>query len=312
MKNFIITIDTEGDNLWDWKTGDDIKTENVKFLGRFQELCRSYNFKPVWLSNWEMINNGTFVDFICRNVEQGTCELGMHLHAWNNPPYYELPSHKRSGAPYLTEYPIEVMEQKIAQITSRMKERFGFIPVSHRAGRWAVNEEYFKLLYKYGYRIDCSVTPKMNWKSAMGQRPGFVGPDYRDAVEQVHEENGIIEVPVTVVHTHKMFLSANKSLKGNLKTILYGLKGRGIWLRPDGENADELFWLVRRNEGVEADYLMFMLHSSELMPGGSPTFRGKQDIEDLYGHLNNLFQRIAGTYRGVTLEQYVRRKFNAV
>lgn len=63
---------------------------------------------------------------------------------------------------------------------------------------------------------------------------------------------------------------------------------------------------------MEADYLMFMLHSSELMPGGSPTFRGKQDIEDLYGHLNNLFQRIAGTYRGVTLEQYVRRKFNAV
>lgn len=30
------------------------------------------------------------------------------------------------------------------------------------------------------------------------------------------------------------------------------------------------------------DYVEYMLHSSEYMPGGSPTFKNKQDIEQLY------------------------------
>ena len=31
MKRFFITIDTEGDNLWDWREGMDIHTENKIF-----------------------------------------------------------------------------------------------------------------------------------------------------------------------------------------------------------------------------------------------------------------------------------------
>ena len=136
MKHFIITIDTEGDNLWKWKPGQEVTTKNVQYLKRFQELCAQYGFKPVWLSNWEMISDPLFVEFINRNVEAGNCELGMHLHAWNNPPFYELPRDERSGAPYLIEYPREIMEAKIAAITEKMKEQFGYVPVSHRAGRW--------------------------------------------------------------------------------------------------------------------------------------------------------------------------------
>ena len=55
MKKFIITIDTEGDNLWEWKFGDAITTENVKYLPRFQNLCNDFGFKPVWLTNYEII-----------------------------------------------------------------------------------------------------------------------------------------------------------------------------------------------------------------------------------------------------------------
>ena len=29
MKNFIITIDTEGDNLWSWKEGNKITTKSI-------------------------------------------------------------------------------------------------------------------------------------------------------------------------------------------------------------------------------------------------------------------------------------------
>jgi hypothetical protein len=33
------------------------------------------------------------------------------------------------------------------------------------------------------------------------------------------------------------------------------------------------------------DYVEYMLHSSEYMPGGSPTFKNQQDIERLYADL---------------------------
>lgn len=309
MKKFIVTIDTEGDNLWDWKDDDYIKTENVKYLQRFQDLCENYDFKPVWLSNWEMINDNSFVDFICKNLDKKTCELGMHLHAWNTPPYYKLPQNEKSGAPYLIEYPKEIMEQKIASITERMKQQFGFVPASHRAGRWAMNQDYFELLYKYGYKIDCSITPGKSWVSSLGQTPGFVGPDYTNENKKEHVIGKIVEIPVTVEHTHKIFISSQKSLKSNLKSFVYGLKGKNVWLRPDRDNLDELFWLVQKNEIAESKYLMFMIHSSELMPGGNPTFRNEEEIEHLYKSLDVLFKRIANTYYGVTLEQYVKGSF---
>lgn len=36
---FLITIDTEGDNLW--QNHDRITTENTRFLPRFQALCEN-------------------------------------------------------------------------------------------------------------------------------------------------------------------------------------------------------------------------------------------------------------------------------
>lgn len=54
MKHFIITVDTEGDNLWEYKKGTPIGTENAKYLPRFQSLCEKYGFKPVYLTNYEV------------------------------------------------------------------------------------------------------------------------------------------------------------------------------------------------------------------------------------------------------------------
>lgn len=308
MKHFIITIDTEGDNLWKWKPGQEVTTKNVQYLKRFQGLCAQYGFKPVWLSNWEMISDPLFVEFINRNVEAGSCELGMHLHAWNNPPFYELPRDERSGAPYLIEYPREIMEAKIAAITEKMKEQFGYVPVSHRAGRWAMNDTYFELLYQYGYRIDCSYTPGISWRDSLGQTPGFAGPDYRKASRDIQKYKGIVEVPVTVEYTHRMFLDKNKSWKSNVKTALFGMAGQNIWLRPGRDNMKDMLWMIEKNRNGDGDYLMFMLHSSELMPGGSPTFKDAEAVEVLYGKLQVLFDVIKDSYEGCTLEEYVKSK----
>ena len=130
-KYLIITIDTEGDNLWNWHQGDVINTENTIYLSRFQELANKYGFKPVWLSNYEMLSDERFVKFVKDVEEKQQGELGMHLHAWSTPPSYEL-KNEENGQPYLIEYPSDVMEEKIVEMTRIIVEKTGIRPVSHR------------------------------------------------------------------------------------------------------------------------------------------------------------------------------------
>ena len=54
---------------------------------------------------------------------------------------------------------------------------------------------------------------------------------------------------------------------------------------------------------------MFMIHSSELMPGGSPIFSTKEDIEWLYVALENIFSKINRLgYKGCMLKNYAEMK----
>ena len=59
-KYFLISVDTEGDNQWD--PSKEVSTQNVEYIPRFQELCEKYGYKPVWLSNYEMVCDDKYVD----------------------------------------------------------------------------------------------------------------------------------------------------------------------------------------------------------------------------------------------------------
>lgn len=58
------------------------------------------------------------------------------------------------------------------------------------------------------------------------------------------------------------------------------------------------------------DYLMFMLHSSEMMPGGSPTFQTEGGIEILYEHLEIIFGEISNYFEGISLDDYAKELVN--
>ena len=67
--------------------------------------------------------------------------------------------------------------------------------------------------------------------------------------------------------------------------------------------------MLRFLELAENDgHLMFMLHSSELMPGGSPTFKTREDVEKLYKDLECLFKEISNrNYMPFTLKEFTER-----
>lgn len=62
--------------------------------------------------------------------------------------------------------------------------------------------------------------------------------------------------------------------------------------------------MVRRAAREARPCVEFILHSSELMPGGSPTFPGEHEIETLYAHLEELFAVSSQFFRGGTLAEF--------
>jgi hypothetical protein len=265
-----------------------------------------------------MAMSPTFVAFGRAVLARGTGEIGMHLHAWSSPPILPLTRDDCVTHPYLIEYPDEVMEAKIKFLTELLEETFGRKMLSHRAGRWAFDSRYAKLLVKYGYLVDCSVTPHISWRTTLGDPAGHGGTDYESFPEgdyfvdldDLRSAGGsaLLEVPLTIMQS-----SLAKAMPWLYSSPTMGrLRGRlprrVTWLRPDGTNLTALLSCVQRAVAEGRSYIEFMLHSSELMPGGSPTFRNDSSIERLYADLRTLFREIAGSFTGATLhEHYLAR-----
>lgn len=309
---FLITIDTEGDNIW--SNPSKITTENSRFLPRFQAMCERYALKPTYLTNFEMASCDRFAEFGRDAARRGTAEIGMHLHAWNSPPITD--ARGRKGMPYLIEFPDETIVKKVRFMTGLLEERFGAKPVSHRAGRWAFNETYAKILLDHGYRTDCSVTPHVSWRESKGFEDGNGGTDYRGFPTEPYfidisdirraGRSQLLEVPMTIVADGSPLGRALRSVSQLMPRPIRKAAGRLFppvrWFRPNGRNLGSMVELLRHRR--KSTCIEFMLHSSELMPGGSPTFPTDRSIDALYDQLEQVFEEARRDYRGATLEEF--------
>ncbi|WP_159566830.1 deacetylase [Budvicia diplopodorum] len=311
---FLISIDTEGDNLW--VNTKDISTQNAKFLDRFQKLCEKYGFKPTYLTNYEMAISPDYVSFAKDVIAGKQGEVGMHLHAWNSPPIYPLTDDDDRFKPYLIEYQNDVIREKILVMTDLLESTFETKMLSHRAGRWAFNEYYAQLLLEFGYQVDCSVTPYVDWSEVKGNPNGLGGTDYSRFPDGAYfmdlndiSKSGssrLLQVPMSTRlkygAMHNTFKLAYDRLRGKKRPP------STRWLRPKGGNVLEMKHVAQQclNEGK--DYVEFMLHSSEFMPGGSPTFTDSASIEQLYKDLEELFEWLSPRCIGMTMAEFYQSK----
>ncbi|HXF16128.1 MAG TPA: deacetylase [Burkholderiales bacterium] len=317
---FIITVDTEGDNLWERPR--EIGTRNAEFLPRFQMLCERFGFKPVYLTNYEMAMSDAYVEFARDVLCRDACEIGMHLHAWNSPPLQALTEDDFFHQPYLIEYPDSVMREKIHVMTALLEDKFDRKMISHRAGRWGFDERYAAMLLQEGYQVDCSVTPGVNWGANRGNPNGNGGSNYEAFPDHPYfldpanisapAPYGLLEVPMTIVlsslYRKASYLYRVPLLRRAANRLSPGLS----WLcpvqpslgAPLARSMDVMLQMARatRNEGVAC--MEFMLHSSELMPGGSPNFATPSDIDQLYDRLEMLFEELSTWCYGLTLHEF--------
>lgn len=314
---FIVTVDTEGDNLWSKPRS--ITTENAKALPGFQELCEQYGVRPTYLTNYEMAVDPVFIGMARDAVQRNAAEVGMHLHAWNSPPIVPLTEDDYRFQPYLIDYPANAMRDKIRYLTRLLEDTFQVKMVSHRAGRWAVNQMYLDFLMEEGYAVDSSLTPHLYWRRSLGKKWRMpVALDYRHVAETPHllqhsnRSTGlrILEVPFTVPRP-----SAFKRCADSVKVRMPGIVDIALSKLAGKEYGLRIVDLKEESPLRILDYVMknklpaavMMLHSSELLGGCSPYFRTQEDIRTQTRIMKRLFERARASFECLTLADLARR-----
>ncbi|HUQ08928.1 MAG TPA: hypothetical protein VM146_01340 [Steroidobacteraceae bacterium] len=300
--HFLITIDVEGDNVW--AKPSQVQTENAAYMPRFQALCEKYGVRPTYLTNHEMAMSPVYRKFAQDVAKRNVGEIGMHLHAWDTPPFEPLTADDSRHQPYLIDYPESTIRKKVRLMTDTLEQMVGTKMLSHRAGRWAFNATYAQALVDCGYVADCSVTPHISWRGKPGAPNGAGGSDYSRAPEEPYfidladvnrpGNSSLLEVPMTIVAPMKPVRSMVSGLPPRARAAVDRLLPPIQWLRPNGRNLDSMLEIIRSKKAAGATHIEFMLHSSEFMPGGSPTFKTKDAIERLYSDMEQVFAATQG------------------
>jgi len=288
---FIITVDTEGDNVWARSCAT--TTRNAVWLPGFQELAQRHGFRPTWLVNWEMAHDEACVDFLRDVLARNAGEVGLHLHAWDTPPLEAVTADDNQNHPFLGEYSEPLQSAKLDRLARVLEDTFQRPLRSHRAGRWALNGATVRWLREHDFAADCSVCPGVDWRSTLGDPAGAGGPDYRPAPHEPYyldesdvnkvaaqsSAKALLEVPMTISLPRSNITSL----------VVEAFSKRHHWLRPNGHNGVAMRQRVDEAVDHGRAHLMFMIHSSELMPGGSPTFRTEVSVEKMNEDLAALF-----------------------
>jgi hypothetical protein len=315
--SFLITIDNEGDDLWSHPT--QVTTNNARCLPRFQALCDEYGLKPTYLTTHEMATCPEFIALGKDVLRRAAGEVGAHLHAWNSPPIRPLTENDSEHCPYSTEYGPDLLRKKVQALTQILEDTFEIKMTSHRAGRWGFDGVYAQALIDSGYLVDCSVTPGWSWRTSLGKPDGKGGPDYTACPQQAYYvdlddirkpgRSDLLEVPVTIMRTSPRQVDDIR-VKLRERAIARRAVNRLFppltWLRPNGRNRRGMLRLLQKARQEGRDYVEFMLHSSELMPGANPTFRDEASIEALYKDLRAVFATAAEWFAPATLTEYSR------
>lgn len=320
--DFIISIDTEGDNQWDH--GRDLTVENIRYVPRFQELCERFHIKPTYVVTSEVCYDPfareIFRDYISREV----AEIGTHLHAWTTPPFEDKPGYRFNDPnhAFATEFPDDIISEKIRNLTGQIESSFGKRPLSFRSGRYGFNENVARILVENSYLVDSSVTPYSTWSEQKGLPGGSGGPVFLDRTPfpylYTFGNNSLLEIPITILPTrfplnkHKSlakyyFMHVENSMFLKVLRKLF-FSNQPLWLRPHEWMSTGLFdELLNEAARLGLPYLVMMFHSSELMPSCSIYRKDETAVEQLYDMLESFFVSLRNkNISSVTLTEAAR------
>ncbi len=281
----LITVDVEPDNVWSDTYSN--KLDNIKQLLPFHRLCQEYGVKPTYLITWSVAENKESAKIIEKLLQLGSCEVGVHPHLWETPPFIKL---DRTGVATVgPQYSPDIITAKLSSLIDIVKDRF-VVPISHRSGRWGIDSRQVKILTRLGIQIDSSLIPGVDWSSTgILDHSKISSAPYWAAENNIFSRGNsqLFEVPCTI-KPGRCLWGLEKRRYG--ATIFKRLGLLNKWLRAAPSlKPQDLFdiCLWATEKGFPCN---MMTHSSELMAGGSPYWRTSKDIENHLEIYRNVFK----------------------
>lgn len=296
----VFTVDTEPDNQWaDHRhTG----TRNIQYLPRFQRLMDELGIVPTYLLTHSVACDRAAIETLQELRDAGRCEIGSHLHVWDNPPF--LPGGEdRDYAAFAQDLPLEHFYAKLVQLTHRINDGLG-MPTSYRAGRFGFVTDHIKVLESLGYLVDTSITPLFDRRQKIGipiSKGGKGGRDYRMApLDPYHPayqcdlqagSASLLEVPLTAAPTRSgpSWLAMHRGAPSLVQRVLRKAgMSEVVSASPVHFSAEQMRAMLSTVLTTGRRVVNFTCHSSEVMPGGSPSIRTEE-------HLQAFLERIRST-----------------
>jgi hypothetical protein len=283
----VITIDTEEDNWANYSIANN-PVKNIERIITLQKLLDRYRAKPTYLISFPVATNSRAVEILKGILDEGKCEIGMHCHPWNTPPFEEEITDFNS---MLCNLPETLVLKKLTMLHETICDNFGHTPVSFRAGRWGFSSAVARALCHLGYHIDTSVSPFVDW----GQ---YYGPDYSgfrlhpyrfdpNDIATPKDTGPLLEIPTTVGFLQSNFERCQRwteyfesgiANQLHLKPIFGRLRMLNkVWLSPELADSKSMIQLAKRMEKMKFPCLNMSFHSSSLMAGLSPFVATKDD-----------------------------------
>ncbi len=284
---YCVTVDTEEE--WDWSSGyptGPTRTANIALLPAFQERMAAAGASVVYFTNHAVLADPAGRAVMQELAAKPNVEIGLHIHPWNTPPL--APTDKvpvRDS--FLHNLPWDEAKAKLDVTLAAFREA-GLKPTSFRGGRYSTSPQIQNHLRDAGIWVDCSVLPFNTWADDGA-------PDYRNrGLEPVRQpprfdcDQPLWELPLTFGYTRKAQRFWDRALKSADSKLGRALRLTGIldrtgvaskaWLNfenPLGERMLQFLAVLRR---LRPPFVGFTLHSSSLLPGGSPYNRTATDV----------------------------------
>jgi len=316
-KYFSVTIDTECDKDKEWRVTKPFAFKSVTEAvpAVLQPVFDKFGIKPVYLLSPEVIADDASVS-VLKNAKEKGAELGTHLHGEFIGPGENLETEKTYVSQSILNPVVEY--EKLENLTKLFSEKFGFNPVSFRAGRFGLGSETFNNLKKLGYKVDSSVTPFLKWKDE------WVDANYINSHYQPYftskDRDGILEVPVTVLNSDlinspgfvRYVISKFPRLLRVFKKLRLN-KSETLMFRPPvpSMTIEKLRSIVDfYDELLKGSnvFLVMMFHNVDLVPGCSPYCDNLPEqseylkrLEEIFGYLNER------NYESITLSDVYKK-----
>ncbi len=296
---FVITVDTEEE--WDWSSGyptGPTRTANIHRLPDFQAACERHGAAVTYFVNRAVLVDPSAREVILQLSRRPRVEIGMHIHPWNTPPLQPVEKVTTRDS-FLHNLAPELAIAKLNVVHDSFRE-CGLVPISFRGGRYSTGTAIQTWLREHGFVADASILPYTNWVDDGA-------PDYHNRDPQPCRLPGtspLWELPLSLAFTRRPFGFWNRVLSTAEKPPLRYLRLVGIMqklgvFRKSWLNFENPFWdgmrgLIRALCRDHVPYLCFTVHSSSLLPGGSPYATCPADVDRIFARLNDAMSWLAG------------------